>query len=86
VEPGSVDLRQSPIAASSISKAICGILPRARQWKRQRRRPCRRTKVAFTPSDTFCVDRHREGLWQLLRGKVDILFANEAEAASMGSQ
>ena len=42
-------------------------------------------RVAFTLSDTFCVDRHREGFWQLLRdGRVDILFANEAEAASMG--
>jgi sugar/nucleoside kinase (ribokinase family) len=42
-------------------------------------------KVAFTLSDTFCVDRHRDGFWQLLRDrKVDILFANEAEAASMG--
>ena len=42
-------------------------------------------KVAFTLSDTFCVDRHRDGFWQLLReGKIDILFANEAEAASMG--
>lgn len=41
-------------------------------------------KVAFTLSDTFCVDRHREGFWKLLRDrKVDILFANEAEAASM---
>ena len=41
-------------------------------------------KVAFTLSDTFCVDRHRDGFWQLLRdGKIDILFANEAEAASM---
>jgi sugar/nucleoside kinase (ribokinase family) len=41
-------------------------------------------KVAFTLSDTFCVDRHREGVWKLLRdGKIDILFANEAEAASM---
>jgi len=41
-------------------------------------------KVAFTLSDTFCVDRHRDGFWQLLRdGKVDILFANEAEAAAM---
>jgi sugar/nucleoside kinase (ribokinase family) len=41
-------------------------------------------KVAFTLSDTFCVDRHREGFWKLLRdGKIDILFANEAEAASM---
>ena len=41
-------------------------------------------KVAFTLSDTFCVDRHRDSFWQLLRdGKIDILFANEAEAASM---
>ncbi len=41
-------------------------------------------KVAFTLSDTFCVDRHRDGFWKLLRDrKVDILFANEAEAASM---
>jgi sugar/nucleoside kinase (ribokinase family) len=41
-------------------------------------------KVAFTLSDVFCVDRHRDGFWQLLNdGKVDILFANEAEAASM---
>jgi sugar/nucleoside kinase (ribokinase family) len=41
-------------------------------------------KVAFTLSDTFCVDRHRDGFWKLLRDKkIDILFANEAEAASM---
>ena len=41
-------------------------------------------KVAVTLSDTFCVDRHRDGFWQLLReGKIDILFANEAEAAAM---
>jgi sugar/nucleoside kinase (ribokinase family) len=41
-------------------------------------------KVAFTLSDTFCVDRHREGFWQLIRdGKIDILFGNEAEIASM---
>ena len=41
-------------------------------------------KVAFTLSDTFCVDRHRGGFWQLLKdGKIDILFANEAEAAAM---
>jgi len=41
-------------------------------------------KVAFTLSDTFCVDRHRDGFWKLLRDRrVDILFANEAEAAAM---
>jgi sugar/nucleoside kinase (ribokinase family) len=41
-------------------------------------------KVAFTLSDTFCVDRHRDGFWRLLKdGRIDILFANEAEAAAM---
>jgi sugar/nucleoside kinase (ribokinase family) len=37
-------------------------------------------KVAFTLSDTFCIDRHRDGFNQLLDNKrIDILFANEAE-------
>jgi len=37
-------------------------------------------KVAFTLSDTFCVDRHRaEFLGLIDDGKIDILFANEAE-------
>src|SRR6476659_1127018 len=37
-------------------------------------------KVAFTLSDTFCVDRHRDGFNQLLDGgRIDILFANQAE-------
>jgi len=44
-------------------------------------------KVAFTLSDTFCVDRHRDGFWQLLNdGKVDILFGNESEIASMAEE
>ena len=43
-------------------------------------------KVAFTLSDTFCVDRHRSGFWDLLwDGKIDILFANEAEARAMAA-
>lgn len=37
-------------------------------------------KVAFTLSDTFCVDRHRAEFLDLIaNGKIDILFANEAE-------
>ena len=41
-------------------------------------------KVAFTLSDTFCVDRHRDGFRKLIEdGRVDILFANEAELAAM---
>jgi sugar/nucleoside kinase (ribokinase family) len=42
------------------------------------------TKVAFTLSDSFVVDRHRQDLWRLLEDKsVDILFANEAEIMSL---
>ena len=42
-------------------------------------------KVAFTLSDTFCVDRHRDGFTRLIDdGRVDILFANEAEILAMG--
>jgi sugar/nucleoside kinase (ribokinase family) len=41
-------------------------------------------KVAFTLSDTFCIDRHRAGFSQLIDGgKVDILFANEAEIQAL---
>ncbi|MEL7452004.1 MAG: adenosine kinase [Pseudomonadota bacterium] len=40
-------------------------------------------KVALTLSDQFCVDRHRESFRHLIRGHVDILFANEAELLSL---
>jgi sugar/nucleoside kinase (ribokinase family) len=41
-------------------------------------------KVAFTLSDTFCVDRHRDGFNQLLdSGRIDILFANQAEIEAL---
>lgn len=41
-------------------------------------------KVAFTLSDGFCVDRHREEFETLLREqKIDILFGNDAEIMAM---
>ena len=41
-------------------------------------------KVAFTLSDSFCIDRHRDGFNQLIdEGKIDILFANEDEIQSL---
>jgi sugar/nucleoside kinase (ribokinase family) len=41
-------------------------------------------KVAFTLSDMFCVDRHRDGFNQLLDGgRIDILFANQAEIEAL---
>jgi sugar/nucleoside kinase (ribokinase family) len=42
------------------------------------------TKVAFTLSDSFVVDRHRDDLARLLdEGRIDILFANEAEVTQL---
>jgi len=40
-------------------------------------------KVALTLSDGFCVDRHRAEFLELIRGGVDILFANESEITSL---
>ena len=41
-------------------------------------------KVALSLSDLFCVDRHREGFQALIdSGRVDILFANEAEILAL---
>lgn len=39
-------------------------------------------KIAFTLSDSFCVERHREAFKKLLKD-VDILFANQAEFCSL---
>ena len=36
-------------------------------------------QIAFTLSDLFCVDRHRESFKELIENDVDILFANEDE-------
>ena len=42
-------------------------------------------KVAFSLSDLFCVERHRAGFTGLIDdGRIDILFANEAEILAMG--
>ena len=42
------------------------------------------TKVAFTLSDSFVVDRHRSDLMRLLdESRIDILFANEAEITQL---
>ena len=39
--------------------------------------------VALTLSDSFCVDRHRDSFLHLVKGHVDILFANEEELLSL---
>ncbi len=41
------------------------------------------TPIAFTLSDSFCVERHRQEFLQLLTEHVDILFANTEEILSL---
>lgn len=40
-------------------------------------------KTAITLSDLFCVDRHRASFLHLIRGHMDIVFANEPELLSL---
>ena len=42
-----------------------------------------RKKIAFTLSDTFCVDRHRDEFMNMITNDIDILFANESEIKSL---
>lgn len=39
--------------------------------------------VSLTLSDSFCVDRHRDGFRELVTGDVDVLFANEEELLAL---
>ena len=44
-------------------------------------------KVAFTLSDSFCISRHRADFLRLIEdGRIDILFANEAEIAELAGE
>ena len=40
-------------------------------------------RVAFTVSDPFCIERHREDMKALIHDHVDLLFANKAELLSL---
>lgn len=40
-------------------------------------------KIAFTLSDTFCVERYREDFKALMQDSFDILFCNESEMRAM---
>jgi len=40
-------------------------------------------QIAFTLSDLFCVDRHRDSFAELIKNNVNILFGNEEEICAM---
>ncbi len=41
------------------------------------------TKVAFTVSDPFLIQHHRDEFWKLIEGPVDLLFCNLDEARAL---
>ena len=41
------------------------------------------TKIAFSTSDMFCVDRHKDDFIKLIENDIDILFCNEQEAIAI---
>ena len=43
-------------------------------------------QIAFTLSDLFCVDRHRDSFKELIENDVDILFANEDEIKAQSEE
>jgi sugar/nucleoside kinase (ribokinase family) len=58
--------------------------PRAAMYKAMDAARAAGTKVAFTLSDGFVVDRHRADLRRLLdERRIDILFANQIEAEAL---
>ena len=42
-------------------------------------------KVAMSLSDLFCVERHKKEFLELVRNKLDIIFANEQEILSLSN-
>jgi fructokinase len=40
-------------------------------------------KIAFSLSDSFCVERHHQDFLNLIKNDVDILFSNESEAMKL---
>ena len=42
-----------------------------------------KTKIAFSISDAFCVDRFREDFLDLVNNSADLIFANESEIKSL---
>jgi sugar/nucleoside kinase (ribokinase family) len=87
VELGPEDVDEALIAAAQVTY-LEGYLwdrPRAKDAFRKAARIAHEAgrKVALTLSDPFCVERHRAEFQELVRGPIDILFANEAEIRAL---
>jgi sugar/nucleoside kinase (ribokinase family) len=87
VELAPEDVDEALIAAAHVTY-LEGYLwdrPRAKEAFRKAARVAHGAgqKVALTLSDPFCVERHRAEFRELVRGEIDILFANDAEIRSL---
>jgi sugar/nucleoside kinase (ribokinase family) len=87
VNLGPEDVEEKRIAAAGITY-LEGYLwdpPRAKEAfvRAARLAHAAKRRVALTLSDPFCVDRHRDSFQALVKDHIDILFANEAEIASL---
>jgi sugar/nucleoside kinase (ribokinase family) len=87
VELGPEDVEEEVIAGAEVTY-LEGYLwdkPRAKEAFRKAARIAHEAgrKVALTLSDPFCVERHRAEFQELVKGPVDILFANEAEIRAL---
>lgn len=87
VNLGPEDVDEKLIAAGRVTY-LEGYLwdrPRAKQafLAAARAAHAAKRKTSLTLSDPFCVDRHRDSFLTLVKDHIDILFANEAEIASL---
>jgi sugar/nucleoside kinase (ribokinase family) len=85
LSPSDIDLDLVTSAQVVFCEGYLWDLPEAKEGLRRAMDAARAAgvKVAFTLSDSFCVDRHRDEFLELAEHRVDILFANEAELLSL---
>lgn len=83
--PGDVDPAMVEDAAVTFLEGYLFDRPesKAAYWAASERAAGAGRQVALTLSDLFCVERHRDDFLPLVRDRVDILFANEAEACAL---
>jgi sugar/nucleoside kinase (ribokinase family) len=84
---GPVDVDEDLVTAADVvyCEGYLWDMPAAKQAMRKAMETAHAAgrKVAFTLSDSFCVDRHRADFLELAEHQVDILFANEPEICSL---
>lgn len=84
--PDAIDDAMVADAAVTYLEGYLWDLPEAKQAMEKAMDAARAAgrKVAFTLSDAFCIARHKGDFLRLINeGKIDILFANEAEIAAL---